>query len=125
MNAFLFSLLGVWVTCVSVDGEIQLFGQLSAFLILIAGWFSFGPGIPSKTQAKTVTVGVVSQSKQDAAIWKSVAQTAKDKYGITIKIKNFTDYNQPNKALKSGDVDLNASNTTPSLKHGTSQMVVV
>ncbi|AUX16253.1 ABC transporter substrate-binding protein [Lactobacillus amylovorus] len=77
-------------------------------LILIAGWFSFGPGIPSKTQAKTVTVGVVSQSKQDAAIWKSVAQTAKDKYGITIKIKNFTDYNQPNKALKSGDVDLNA-----------------
>ena len=37
-------------------------------LILIAGWFSFGPGIPSKTQAKTVTVGVVSQSKQDAAI---------------------------------------------------------
>ena len=49
-------------------------------LILIAGWFSFGPGIKIKTQAKTVTVGVVSQSKQDAAIWKSVAQTAKDKF---------------------------------------------
>ena len=54
-------------------------------LIVVAGWFSFGPGIPSKTQSKTVTVGVVSQSKQDAAIWKSVAQTAQDDYGITIK----------------------------------------
>ena len=30
-------------------------------LILIAGWFSFGPGIPSKTQSKTVTVGVVTR----------------------------------------------------------------
>ena len=59
-------------------------------LILIAGWFSFGPGIPSKTQAKTVTVGVVSQSKQDAAIWKSVAQTAKDKYGITNMKSNLS-----------------------------------
>ena len=79
-------------------------------LIIIAGWFSFGPGLNFNNQAqnKVVTVGVVGQSKQDAAIWKSVAKTAKEKYGITIKIKNFTDYNQPNKALKSGDVDLNA-----------------
>lgn len=79
-------------------------------VILIAGWFSFGPGLSSNNEAKTktVTVGVVAQSKQDAAIWRSVAKTAKDKYGINIQIKNFTDYNQPNKALKSGDIDLNA-----------------
>lgn len=78
-------------------------------LLLVAGWFSFGPGLNLKRpSAKTVTVGVVSQSKQDAAIWNSVAQTAKAKYGITIKIRNFTDYNQPNKALKAGDIDLNA-----------------
>ena len=41
-------------------------------------------------------------------IWKSVAETAKEDYGIKIKIKNFTDYNQPNKALQNGDIDLNA-----------------
>lgn len=39
---------------------------------------------------------------------KSVAETAKEDYGIKIKIKNFTDYNQPNKALQNGDIDLNA-----------------
>lgn len=77
-------------------------------LILIAGWFSFGPGLNVNQNQKVVTIGVVGESKQDEAIWKSVAQTAKSKYGIIIKTKNFTDYNQPNKALKSGDVDLNA-----------------
>ena len=77
-------------------------------LIVIAGWFSFGPGIPSQNQAKTVTVGIVGESKAEAAIWKSIAKTAKEKYGITLKTKNFTDYNQPNKALKSGDIDMNA-----------------
>lgn len=84
--------------------------SIIAVFILIAGWFSFGPGLGnnSDNENKTVTVGIVGESKQEAAIWKSVAKTAKEKYGITIKTKNFTDYNQPNKALKSGDVDLNA-----------------
>ena len=77
-------------------------------VILVAGWFSFGTGINPTQQNKTVTVGVVGLSKQDQAIWKSVAETAKEDYGITLKIKNFTDYNQPNKALKSGDIDLNS-----------------
>lgn len=50
----------------------------------------------------------MGQTKEDAKIWDSVAKTAKAKYGITIQIKNFTDYNQPNKALLNGDIDLNA-----------------
>src|SRR5699024_11374193 len=29
-------------------------------------------------------------------------------YGVTVKLKSFTDYTQPNKALANGDVDLNA-----------------
>lgn len=84
--------------------------SIIVLVILVAGWFSFGPGlnVNNQAQSKVVTVGVVSQSKQDAAIWRSIAKTAKRKYGITIQIKNFTDYNQPNKAVKSGDVDLNA-----------------
>lgn len=82
--------------------------SIIGFVILVAGWFSFGPGINTKSQDKVVTVGIVGESKQEEAIWKSVAKTAKEKYGITVQTKNFTDYNQPNKALKSNDVDLNA-----------------
>lgn len=81
--------------------------SIIAVLILVAGWFSFGPQ-PSDTNKRVVTIGVVGQSKQDAKIWDSVASVAKKKYGITIKIKNFTDYNQPNKALKDGEIDLNS-----------------
>lgn len=82
-----------------------------ALVIIVAGWFSFGPGINTQSKEKLVTVGIVGDSKQEAQIWKSVAKTAKEKYGITIKIKSFTDYNQPNKALKNGDIDLNAFQT--------------
>ena len=75
-------------------------------LILIAGYFSFVR--PHQQAAKTVTVGIMASSKADDKIWNSVAKTAKDKYGVTVKFRRFTDYNQPNKALQNGDVDLNA-----------------
>lgn len=88
----------------------RIIWSIVAILIVIAGWFSFGPTEDSNNAAqnKTVTVGVVGLTKQDETIWKSVAKTAKEKYGITIKLKNFTDYNQPNKALANGDIDLNS-----------------
>lgn len=73
--------------------------------VVAGGLLSFGH---AGREQKTVTVGVVSQTKQDEAVWQQVAKTAKDQYGLTVKVKNFTDYNQPNKALKNGDVDLNA-----------------
>lgn len=37
-----------------------------------------------------------------------MAKTAKKDYGITLKFKEFSDYNQPNKALANGDIDANA-----------------
>ncbi|PWT32706.1 ABC transporter substrate-binding protein [Limosilactobacillus reuteri] len=77
-----------------------------ALIVVIAGYFSF---IRPQQQAKrTVTVGIMAGSKQDDEIWNSVSKTAKDKYNVTLKFKRFTDYNQPNKALENGDVDLNA-----------------
>lgn len=84
--------------------------SLIVLVILVAGWFSFGPGLNfgQGNQNKNVTVGLVAESKQDAIIWKSVAKTAKEKYGINLQVKNFSDYNQPNKAVKDGDIDLNA-----------------
>ncbi len=77
-----------------------------ALIVVIAGYFSF---IRPQQQAKrTVTVGIMAGSKQDDEIWNSVSKTAKDKYNVTLKFKRFTDYNQPNKALENGDVDLNS-----------------
>ena len=48
------------------------------------------------------------RSNQQQKIWDQVGKTAKSKYGVTVKVKNFSDYNQPNKAVQNGDVDLNA-----------------
>ena len=77
-----------------------------ALVVIIAGYFSF---IRPQEQAKrTVTIGIMAGSKQDDEIWKTVSKTAKDKYNVTLKFKRFTDYNQPNKALENGDVDLNS-----------------
>lgn len=77
-----------------------------ALVVVIAGIFSFDNFGRQKEQ--TVTVGVVSPSKQDEAVWNQVKKTAKSKYNVDIKLKTFTDYNQPNKALQSGSIDLNA-----------------
>jgi len=77
-----------------------------ALVVAIAGIFSFGNF--GKQKEQTVTVGVVSPSKQDEAVWNQVKKTAKSKYNVDIKLKTFTDYNQPNKALQSGSIDLNA-----------------
>ena len=79
-------------------------------LIIVAGWFSFAPNPlgTHKTQSKVVTIGVVGLSDKDEQIWDSIKKDAKDKYGITIKLKNFSDYTQPNKALANGDIDLNS-----------------
>lgn len=69
---------------------------------------SFGRPSESNTDGKVVKVGIMSGSKQDTAIWDTVAKTAKTQYGITLKFKQFSDYNQPNNALASGDIDINA-----------------
>ena len=76
-------------------------------LILIAGYFSFFYS-PTNRGPQVVKVGIVGASKGDIAIWKSVAKTVKQKYGVIVKTSSFDGYDQPDKALKSGDVQLNA-----------------
>lgn len=85
----------------------RIINILLLVVLFILGWLSFGP-LPTNRQP-VVNIGVVDLSKQDQKIWASVERTAKNKYGITIRLKNFSDYNQPNKALNSGDLDLNAT----------------
>ena len=84
-----------------------IIGTIVSLLIIVAGYFSFFWTPKSSGQTK-VSVGIVGASKGDIAIWKSVAQTVKQKYGIILTTKSFDGYDQPDKALKSGDVDLNA-----------------
>ena len=81
-----------------------IIGTIVSLLIIVAGYFSFFWTPKSNGQTK-VSVGIVGASKGDIAIWKSVAQTVKQKYGIILTTKSFDGYDQPDKALKSGDVD--------------------
>lgn len=84
-----------------------LLGFIAVIIVIaVAAFFTFGH---KKTEAKkTVTVSVVGQTNQDEKIWDQVKKTAKEKYGVTVKVKSFTDYNQPNKALQEGEIDLNS-----------------
>lgn len=84
-----------------------LLGFIAVIIVIaVAAFFTFGH---KKTEVKkTVTVGVVGQTNQDEKIWNQVKKTAKEKYGVTVKVKSFTDYNQPNKALQEGEIDLNS-----------------
>ncbi|CAM3124950.1 dipeptide ABC transporter glycylmethionine-binding lipoprotein [Staphylococcus argensis] len=53
---------------------------------------------------KKVVLGVASN---DTKAWEKVKELAK-KDGIDLEIKQFSDYNVPNKALSDGDIDMNA-----------------
>lgn len=68
-----------------------------AFVVILAA-------CGKKDDNKTVTVGVASN---ETKVWDKVAELAK-KDGITVKVKQFSDYNVPNKALNDGDIDMNA-----------------
>ena len=62
---------------------------------------------------KTITVGVTAGPHE--LIMKQVAKLAQ-KDGLTIKLKQFTDYNSPNVALNDGDLGANSYQTLPFLK---------
>lgn len=76
--------------------------------ILAVSAFAAGTIAPITTNAakKTVTVGIVGTS--DKELWDNINKTTQKKYNLTVKTKVFTDYNQPNKAVADGSLDLNA-----------------
>ncbi|CAM3095345.1 MetQ/NlpA family ABC transporter substrate-binding protein [Leuconostoc rapi] len=92
-----------------------------AVVVIAAGAYTIFGHQGNKAADKTVTIGVMAGDKNEDEIWKSVIKTAKDKYGITLKTKKFTDYLQPNKALSSGDIDLNAFQNYPFLDNWNNQ----
>ena len=64
-------------------------------------------GNKSAKDDKTLTVGIMTLDDTTEPLWDKVKELAKDK-GVTIELKEFTDYNQPNEALKNGEIDVNA-----------------
>ena len=79
-----------------------LFGSL-LLLVIIVGLITFTlrQGKSKSTSvSKIVKIGLMPGGKQEDAIWKQ--------FGITLKFVNFTDGDQPNKALANHEVDLNA-----------------
>jgi len=87
---------------------------LPIITICISG-IGFAPGTKNAEAAeKTVTVGVVGDS--DRQLWEFVKKDAKKLYNLNIKLKVFTDYNQPNHALANKSIDLNSFQTINSFK---------
>lgn len=56
-------------------------------------------------EAKTIKVGVVGEKNE---VWEEVAKRYEEGTGNKIELVKFSDYNQPNEALLSGDIDLNS-----------------
>lgn len=57
------------------------------------------------TGGQTIKVGVVGENNE---VWEDVARRYEEGTGNKIEIVAFSEYNEPNEALNSGDIDLNA-----------------
>ena len=82
--------------------------SLSALVVIgigVGGYYAFNGGAD---RSKAVTVGVVGTSNKDTKICDTVKKEAKDKYNLTVKTKEFIDWNQPNKTVANGEIDANA-----------------
>ena len=60
-----------------------------------------------KNDKNTLTVGVMTMTDSDKERWDKREELLK-KENIKLKFKEFTDYSQPNKALKNGEIDINS-----------------
>jgi len=82
---------------------------MKKFAIILLGLLLLLAGCSSKnsSESKTIKVGTTTA---ETPTWELVKKLAKDK-GINIQIVKFDDYVQPNLALDSGEIDLNAFQT--------------
>lgn len=81
-------------------GVIGVLGAVSLGLVACGSTDTAKP-----VEKKEVKVGVVGSNND---VWEYVAKKVEKEHGIKIKLVKFSDYNQPNKALSAGDIDLNA-----------------
>jgi D-methionine transport system substrate-binding protein len=82
------------------------FALLTFITVLIGACHSPSPN--------TLTVGTIAGPETEVA--QVAAQVAKQKYGLNVKIIEFSDYNLPNAALQDGSLDANVYQHLPYLK---------
>lgn len=68
----------------------------------------------SKPSPDTLIVGTISGPETELV--EAARQVAQEKYGITVKIIEFNDYNLPNEALQDGSLDANVYQHLPYLQ---------
>ncbi|MDR0297287.1 MAG: MetQ/NlpA family ABC transporter substrate-binding protein [Streptococcaceae bacterium] len=78
---------------------------LGALALVAAGTLA-ACGSKSGASSHTYTVGVASASQKD--IFENLVAPAVKKEGITLKVKQFSDYTQENPATQDGSLDLNS-----------------
>jgi D-methionine transport system substrate-binding protein len=80
----------------------KAFALLSAAALVLS--LFTGCGSKSESETTVVKVGIVGDLVEP---WEAVNEVLKDE-GITVELVKFSDYVTPNKALDSGEIDLNA-----------------
>ncbi|WP_133126827.1 MetQ/NlpA family ABC transporter substrate-binding protein [Legionella nagasakiensis] len=68
----------------------------------------------SKPSPNTLVVGTISGPESELV--ETAQKVAKDRYGLTVKIIEFSDYNLPNEALQDGSLDANVYQHLPYLE---------
>ncbi|PJG59322.1 methionine ABC transporter substrate-binding lipoprotein MetQ [Aeromonas cavernicola] len=87
-------------------------GIKSVAAALLAGLVLTGCG-EKESEGKTLKVGAIAGP--EIQLVETAAKVAKEKYGLTVEIVNFSDYVTPNVALNDGSVDVNAFQHKPYL----------
>lgn len=98
--------------------RIRKLGKIALGLALVVGFTGCGSNnnedqaSNEKAQAgdrfeekDVIKLGVVGEKNE---VWEDIAKRYEDGTGKKIEIVSFSDYNQPNEALDSGDIDINA-----------------
>lgn len=100
--------------CIKKPIKCQLFTKLTALIVLLIVT-TMGLTACSKHEAKnTIRVGTIAGPETRLMI--AAKRVALKRYGLHIKIVTFTDYNSPNRALNSGEIDANMFQHVPFLR---------
>lgn len=84
---------------------------LSIYLALFLSFLLTACNNTPTTDTNTLTVGTIAGPETDLV--KAASEEALKKYGLHVKIIEFSDYNLPNEALENGSLDMNVYQHQP------------
>lgn len=86
-------------------------------LLLLAAFTILLTACGHKTPTNTLVVGAIAGPETE--LIQVAADVAHERYGLTVKIVEFNDYNMPNAALEDGSIDANVYQHLPYLQAAT------